>query len=273
MFQVLCMRQIYEGATRTFIWLGVADETSIQIFSISLVVLGRDQTASDQRRSRVDMSIPQEYEMETPWIRQNLVLQSFFENPWFTRVWIIQEVAVSQRPVLISAPLELGWDDFIYGVTIAAELTMTQYDYAGIARLQQLRAICRAVSDDEPLPLLSLLPGTRNFKATDSRDKIYGLLGLATGMESREIQPDYSLTVENVFKKVAKILLLSYNTLDLLNVPRPTITEEAFSLPSWVPNWKPEIVLGMSFHSYPSQPSLKQRKARAVSARTSMPPL
>ncbi|KAF3804702.1 hypothetical protein GCG54_00012191 [Colletotrichum gloeosporioides] len=87
------------------------------------------------------------------------------------------------------------------------------------------------------------------FHATDQRDKIYGLLGLAA--ESRDppglpdsLRPDYSLSVAEVYLKVARYVLNEGSSLALLTRARGvdgSLTgqkrQHRLDLPTWAPDW------------------------------------
>jgi hypothetical protein len=78
----------------------------------------------------------------------------------------------------------------------------------------------------------------RYFEATNERDKVYALCGLATdsGPEGLNIVPDYGLSVPYIYKSVAIKILIKTQTLDLLSMPRVAGPTSA-NLPSWVPDW------------------------------------
>lgn len=58
-------------------------------------------------------------------------------------------------------------------------------------------------------PLAEYLPLVDQFNATDARDKIYGLLGLATPADMRFLAPDYSQSVADVCKFITLLSRLS----------------------------------------------------------------
>jgi hypothetical protein len=55
------------------------------------------------------------------------------------------------------------------------------------------------------LALISLLEETRIRKAVDPRDKVYGLLGLAT--HKGALVPDYGKSITEVYIETAKVLI------------------------------------------------------------------
>ena len=83
--------------------------------------------------------------------------------------------------------------------------------------------------------LVELLPTSRELKCSDPRDKIYGILGLTSDATEIAFQPDYTLPVAEVYKKVTKFLVESRGRLDILaNIAFPS---SITSLPSWVPDF------------------------------------
>jgi hypothetical protein len=92
-------------------------------------------------------------------------------------------------------------------------------------------------------PLRMLLETHRFSKSTDPRDKVYAFLGLADRRmapfrtQPDAINPDYNLSVQDVYTQTARALLTSYGTLALLShVQDPSVTK-IDGLPSWVPDY------------------------------------
>ncbi|RSL85671.1 hypothetical protein CDV31_016530 [Fusarium ambrosium] len=88
-----------------------------------------------------------------------------------------------------------------------------------------------------PSELGDLLVNYRWSMATDPRDKVYGLLGLAESTYG--IQPEYGISVRDCYTATTYQIIHGSGNLDILRaLKRPsclpvTITD----LPSWVPDW------------------------------------
>lgn len=83
--------------------------------------------------------------------------------------------------------------------------------------------------------LLDILDRSHPFKATDARDKIYSVLGLAEDANHLEIMVDYSCTAEQLYAgTAAKIVKHHPRGLELLY---SCLHVKSLSLPSWVPDW------------------------------------
>lgn len=98
----------------------------------------------------------------------------------------------------------------------------------------------RSINDEgasiEELRLVDILQASRDFKCTMSHDKIYGVLNLAADSHKFPV-PDYSLTVEEIFKGFAKTSFSMDNGLEILYHCCKSHKRSELSLPSWVPDW------------------------------------
>lgn len=76
----------------------------------------------------------------------------------------------------------------------------------------------------------------RHRKATDDRDKVFGLLGLVTAWYGGETcVPDYTLSTEDVYLRIAVTFTLSSKSLWMMHCSLEKLKYP--NLPSWVPDW------------------------------------
>jgi len=132
------------------------------------------------------------------------------------------------------------------------------------ARLDVLLPFLSHIAEGNGRPhaeLLSLLQSFRTWKATDPRDKVYALLGISSdGSEAKRLEPDYSLSVEALYQRVAVYMIDRYQSLEILAFVLPMVmgTDDArrrcslpelmrkfkppkpmvLRLPSWCPDWR-----------------------------------
>lgn len=85
------------------------------------------------------------------------------------------------------------------------------------------------------LDLLSALQRFRGCQSSDPRDKVYAMLSITTDGQDKALDPDYSLTVAQVYTSLAIHLIQREKRLDILG--HCTITDPTNGLPSWVPDW------------------------------------
>jgi hypothetical protein len=101
----------------------------------------------------------------------------FFGNPWFRRIWVLQEIRVSQRQVIRQNLHGALWE----AITVAGEFINNISNFHTIANhtSYHLDVWNEIVHQKAPASLLALIFGTREFGATDPRDKLVALLGIA----------------------------------------------------------------------------------------------
>jgi hypothetical protein len=158
-------------------------------------------------------------------------LKRLFAKRWVSRVWVIQEVALAQRLIMITGGVSCQMDEDL---------------------MSRIRGRSRAYGLQVPGPLawdplvsaptrdlLTMLDMTRNCSSTDPRDKVYGLLGL-TGERLQGLIPvDYSQSVKEVLTRTAAAIIISREDFEILtyasSTPRTSHTRN--SLPTWAPDW------------------------------------
>jgi len=91
-----------------------------------------------------------------------------------------------------------------------------------------------------PKDLLELVELFRSYSATDPRDKIYAILGLASALETdrlaSRIDADYGLHAKGLFLEFARLVISGPDALRLLRNVHGS-REQSSNLPSWVPDW------------------------------------
>lgn len=166
--------------------------------------------------------------------------------PWFSRVWVVQEAALCRRGTVYYGSLTMDWHtmcralmaiisdpctrNFVglqnsNGPDLAGEKTSASFEFL-------LTCAGAWVSENRPLEALIR---HRQARATDPRDKVYGLWWLLTEALGATPRPDYTLNVRKVYTNVASALIRYSGNLNVLSVPRKF--DSTLSLPSWVPDW------------------------------------
>ncbi|KAL8723376.1 MAG: hypothetical protein Q9225_000292 [Loekoesia sp. 1 TL-2023] len=191
-------------------------------------------------------------------------LGKLFSRPWFQRLWIIQEVALSFNLSFLCGQELLSWNDMamfaiclldndmesLLSLEKSAEGVVSE---SGCTRVRQM-SIMRDYERTFPQQsmLLQALVEGRGAQATDARDKVYGVMG----MTSIAMYPNYGSPVTDVYTDAARKILESEGVL------RPEMTHILISLlccvdheqpltdlPSWVPDWSlPRQTVSLGFH-------------------------
>ncbi len=176
------------------------------------------------------------------------------ERPWFLRTWIIQEAVLGRRAMVISGTDAVDWKTFErvwQGIGLYQTSTAIIPEYnkkyninEAIKTLTVAREERNAIflkrwfSRKEFTKMMDLLNESLDFQCSDKRDKVFGLLGIATdtGSEDEEIRPDYKSTVEEVYRRFVIWEIMKNHSLRSLSCATDR-SKSVYLLPSWVPDF------------------------------------
>jgi hypothetical protein len=175
-------------------------------------------------------------------------------TPWWTRIWVIQEVTVPPSVVVtygtISAPWEMfarAANSYVYHITECCKnvVKMLPSDQEKVVTdsckkiisIDDLRSKQQMrFTGPESLGLLGLLRRFRDRKASDPRDKVYALLSIVQTPPGRApMIPDYLLSERKVFCQAAIESIYTTESLSMFSTELGRKFRD--DLPSWVPDW------------------------------------
>ncbi|KAI0550035.1 HET-domain-containing protein [Xylaria curta] len=211
--QVQLMPRIYSFAKNVLIYIGERTVDSDDCFHA--LGYGRIDTYDINQSDRLLAS-----------------LRCLLGRQYFSRVWVLQEVALARTATVICGDLEMMWRQLCY-----ADLVILPYR----SEIRQLMDACllklrRAELYTTPDRALDLLDISCRCKAKDPRDKVYALLGLIIDHHRLGLAADYNLTVKELYIKVALGLASQYGWASVL-FRAGTKYRSIDALPSWVPDW------------------------------------
>ncbi|KAF9872303.1 hypothetical protein CkaCkLH20_10130 [Colletotrichum karsti] len=305
--QVGNMHRIYQQAEAVDIWLGPADDSEAsQVTEVLRYIVHHADSPGNRCRPRFPNHLIPDREWD--------ILASFFSRRWFHRLWTLQEFALaSQVRIMLGDEYidpALLWRaaTFLYNRAIPLPLHYGHNHSAGYA-IVQFSILRKCVEDtDQLLRLLPMFATRENRRpdyetvlawlfwrsaatfATDARDYIYGILGIAdTIMEDlaqatecnsnvsrcapayTPIKPDYSLDTARVFRDF--IIRLMYGSVgiramtliqgrgeigafesgrELQRHAQPTWIDHEGKSPSWIPNLAHKNMFPLSSGGGPS---------------------
>ncbi|KAH8177164.1 heterokaryon incompatibility protein (HET) domain-containing protein [Sarocladium implicatum] len=264
--QVGIMDTVYSAAHETIIWLGQENEhTSSSLHTIRQMASGAEgkiiEYARRQKLGDVFVTDDKELLMKNglpPMTGDDwLHLEDLYSRTWFSRVWMIQEVALSPNPTCMIGGQTIAWDSIGYAALLlgASNALVGLYavgqkiQYAplvmGITQainLQTMREWCRGVNSPlheayattdfsasipRSIPeagLLKLLLSSNGYQATVRRDRIYALLGILNHLWRQQGNPPLTLTVDytspedSVLSSLALRLLRETESLHMLSL-------------------------------------------------------
>jgi hypothetical protein len=93
-------------------------------------------------------------------------------------------------------------------------------------------------SDNQVLADLGTLLAKHRYKfATDPKDKVYSLLGMASNVNQQNFPVDYHLDTIHIYRETAKFLITNQQTLEFLGENKLPPSKSLLPLPSWVADW------------------------------------
>lgn len=230
------MREIFKNASCVNAWLGRGDNFDAEIACQSFRAL-RDAWVSGGSED-LDIEVKQLSEYE--WDQ----MEAFVAVPWFRRVWILQEIGLASRAILMCGLARIPWKVLqvlgkmynrpffsVRGNTIVSPIHYIDLDFEGHQE-KDVRVI---------------LAIARDFRCSNMRDKVYALLGHASFHNLRRnargepfITVDYSRSVASTYFNAAVKLVELPDPLYILSMVQHD--ESAFHIPDFeLPSWVPRF--------------------------------
>jgi hypothetical protein len=158
-------------------------------------------------------------------------LDELFHRPWFSRIWVIQEVYVAQKVRLMCgssyASMPAVFDcAFGYRNTLVTTSLLPTPIFTAMNKWDSM-------TGDTAQTLWELLATIRTCGATNPRDKIFALKALIADQKILDQFINYEWSVEKVFHDITMLLLPRVKLWLLLAVLHPHTLE----MPSWMPDW------------------------------------
>lgn len=198
-------------------------------------------------------------------------LSRLCERPWFSRLWVIQEVVLASKlPQFLCGSRVVPWADFqfvlshlerVRGLPLLSpdplppdnDFEMHTRRLSEGWRLLVIVNNLKLFLSEKDLDMQRALQYvTATSKATDPRDKIYGLYGIAQGVNDSELTPDYNKSIEDVYIQTTRHLISKSKSLELL-VDAGVDYKNNIQLPSWVPNYSIPPQTGRIAFVYPGE--------------------
>lgn len=258
--QVALMGLIYQTASQVLVSLGEEDDTGTCqttfkiIKGINQEILAAGGLASMARLTKDQVSHYVETYQWDSW-------HSFFKTqPWFNRVWTVQEIGLAGRAIVMCGSLRAEWLD-IMRVSVwllkPAEPLRKRLDFSTNRYFwswfnynvhERIRRGQTSMSDifgyyhafeAQTTDFLEVLKCASHRKGSDQLDYVYASLGHPNATFEGEllVQPAYEhTTVFEVYTGVTKRLIETTGSLRILSCVSRSSADFQF-LPSWVPHW------------------------------------
>jgi Heterokaryon incompatibility protein (HET) len=215
--QVAKMRAIYRDCMRVVVYLG-------------------DDLVSNSRRHPARHGL---HELDHIMKDSEINLRTLLSRRYFSRVWVIQELLLSQNAIIPVGDMEF-WAGSVTAKHLETLPSLWSWDSTDAPWAQFMG---QGSFDEENIYLV--LRRTWQSKASDPRDKIFGILGLLNfqatgfmkdGLESNVLKPDYSISAQHAFIGIFAHCLINLATTGVLLNASGLAAPPAN--PSWVPDWR-----------------------------------
>ena len=271
--QVRKMGSVYEGATEVIGWLGEEDDDTeiamelVESWAPFIDIPNwfegiEDQPLGAAMVERIQRLVPMALDS-----RANSALLALAEKPYWVRAWVYQELSLAKNVVIQSGGVSKTLDCFLQThqglsmIYVCSMLIDAPMDFVlaiwGLMTSPwvHMLGIVGGSRGMRPSSLkilpLEMLNRFKKLDSTDPRDKVFALLGFVAldGPYPELITPDYEKSTEQVYLDVAKYMILTEQTLHVLNQRHLRLsTSRHRSMPTWVPDWQVDTPNKSIFH-------------------------
>lgn len=266
--QIPLMGRIYSQASNVRIWLGTSTPRT------ELAFRHLDYAMKIETYQMLDKATtggrPQKLQGDFTTINDWLALGELFRTPYWRRRWITQELVLSKSKTIHCGSHVAGpWDNptlriglLVHYADISHNIVsqhIQKYDELVYTAHYESLAILAALN---PIAMAQFPSDTRNtveldlfFQANclDDKDRVLGIRGLLA--EDLDIEPDYNLSISELYAHFAYRYMKCYDSIDLLYLSSDT---DGKDLPSWVPD------LRRHARESPRAPSLEEWRTGAL---------
>lgn len=253
--QVQIMADIYKKARRAIIWLGQESEKGsdcsdginfLHYLSTLQIAFDGDDVAMRNK-------------LENPeFIDKCAAVSNLLARPWWTRVWTLQEFVLPKEAKLYCGMASISRGRFksaIYSIFLCSTISK-EFEHELVPRKLFDGAFNRRRIHQwhtKPAPigisLIAIMAYLGNHSATDSRDRIYSVLGLITEQDRELIGPaEYATDTAHQFARLVRSFWSTHRSLDIVCFAHLFCRNAAArdpgrenAAPTWAPDWRTTI--------------------------------
>lgn len=249
--QVKLMFEIYQRSS-VYIWLGEANEEDRAAMAILKRACANWWLLKTAGNNTALKNLLQQNFIDTQLLMSgNNVLDIILRKTWFQRMWVIQEAMAN-----IGTLLWCGEHWLLFPCLVELLLASEPTEIVAMQRiprwsvlLELYRVLFQTLhleNEDtkeetgfnklNPMLASIVLTLARNKLCTDPKDKVFSLYGILGKCGVDLPDPDYSLSLEDIYSRAAAACVTSDSSLDVL-LNQAVREKSIMNLPSWVPDW------------------------------------
>jgi hypothetical protein len=253
--QVRIMADIYRRSRRAVIWLGEENEPGSNCMGAIdfLHTLASLQVAFNGDDHAMKQSL------EDPgFVSSCTAVSNLLYRPWWTRVWTLQEFVLPKEAKLYCGSRSISRGKFksaIYSIFLCSTISndfehelVPRDAFTGAFNRRRIHQL-HTKANSKGIGLVAIMAYLGNHAATDSRDRIFSVLGLVTGRDRRLVgSPEYTSSTQMQFARLVRSYWLMYGDLDIIcfvhlfsrySVPIDPGPDDAVA--RWAPDWRATI--------------------------------
>lgn len=256
------MVNIYSNASNVCIWLGESDNR------------GRSDEAMEFIATIMDFAVLDRHAHDKRQAKKWYALGELMRDRWFSRRWVVQEVALAKDATVHCGASMVRWSDFADAASLLlsnqetvkmlfdfsewreGHSTLGDVNFFGASiLLEATNKLFRRTANGEikrPIKKIeSLVTSLKTFDAGDPRDLICSVLGIASDTSqdlwdpdkhsetAMTLKVDYKMHEVDVYKEFTKFCVLSSRSLDIIcrpwALPLHNKAGKEIHMPSWIP--------------------------------------
>ncbi|KAI2466535.1 HET-domain-containing protein [Annulohypoxylon bovei var. microspora] len=240
--QIPAIGRIFGEAKVVHIWLGLEDRLTTQLFILLRQVNLLPEVEKGEMASRVAPFLRKHPGNAASGLR---CFVEFFDRPWFSRRWIIQEAYLARQAIAHCGSHSIPLSSLALTATRFQTLDMSSYPIKVMANLRR--------PTTKPT-MLELLWTFQEARCLEPKDRVASLFGLVQGGHGFHL--DYNTHWTEIFKQLAlSVFRLGDNDtklqlmLHLFEFGSVCLPSD-IDYPSWVPDWSKPRQRDLPYHSF-----------------------
>jgi Heterokaryon incompatibility protein (HET) len=263
--QIGMMCRLYSRCSKLIVWLGAGDDDSKAAIDLLKTTVKMQKEGAEALRSWKNTLASRLFKLGE---NHHTILSNFLSRAWFSRAWIVQEYVLGcmNDMVFKCGGLQFSYKE-IYavlaledpsrlatnGVKDPKTAVLPNRDGSGSEEIMWQVNVVRLVlsrmhfsrisGSGNATNLLFWLSTLRHANATDPRDKVYAVLGLAESLSQNKgfrmydvdsLIVDYSKPIQDIYSSLVKSLAISTKRLGVLLA---CCSRSHQVNRSWTPDW------------------------------------
>jgi hypothetical protein len=197
------MNLVYAFASGVLAWLGPSNKLTKDAFNYLRERAPSPEAYTDEETQAYELYIASPLKNA-----ESNGLNEMFSRPYWTRLWILQELILAKQIIFMCGEDGLEWETLEHlpfaSMDVKGTLSMHLPAQVHLHRSEWSRHGNRGRGMDKLFHLNTLIESFKRQQCSDARNKVFGLLALHRRFNTKApvLAVDYSDTKEMVYKKV-----------------------------------------------------------------------